>query len=151
MWLRWPVEPPRQVSAEAATPLLHVGRSNSSSDMAQAIQQLRLCGHASDGRGADLSSPLQGFQPHARQVGPGHEYRWCVHLLVKGALIGTRRPDDPDELAAATRRNALAGPDLRRQMASTSRNLIGHPAPLYRSGNAWPGSAGVLLSISLPR
>lgn len=35
---------------------------------------------------------------------------WCVHLLVKGALLGARRPDNTDEPAAATvniRRNRL--------------------------------------------
>ena len=71
--------------------------------------------------------------------------------LATGALIGTRRPDNTDELAAATRRNALAGPHFRRQMASTGRKVIGHPAPLYLWGDAWPGAClAVIEHFSCP-
>ena len=62
-----------------------------------------------------------------------------------------RGPDNTDDLAAATERNALPGQHLRRQVASTGRNVGGHPPPRNLSGDAWPGGAGVLLSTSLPR
>jgi len=55
-------------------------------------------------------------------------------------------PDNTDDLAAATQRNALPEQHLRGQVARTGRNVIGHPSPPYLSGDAWPGGAGVLLS-----
>ena len=58
---------------------------------------------------------------------------------------------DWDDPAAATQRNALLEMRLRRQTARTGRNVIGHPAGLYLSGEVWPGGAGVLLGTLLPR
>ena len=60
-------------------------------------------------------------------------------LYCQGMFIGTRCPDNANDLAVTTQRNALPRLHLCRQLAKTGRNVIGHPASLYLSGTAWPG------------
>ena len=67
------------------------------------------------------------------------------------ALIGARRPDNANDRAATTQRNALPEPYLRRPAARPGRNVIVHPSPLYLPGDALPGGTGVLLGAFLPR
>jgi hypothetical protein len=121
--------------------------------------------------------PTSDLRPHLISLTTKRGGARRFALPSAGALIGTRRPDHPDEPVAAKRRNILPGGCLRRQAARTGGNAIGRPennrgtvpifaqrkwdCPLPNSGshssgvphllsNAWAGRAAVSLVSSGP-